>query len=288
MPRAFASRKDDVARAVSRCSAQLALSRPGRNVLPVPRALVTGASRGLGRETCRQLLRAGFDVLVAARSGADAERVAHELGPSATPVELDVTNETSVQRLARELAGSEPLAALVNNAGIALDGFDARVARETLSVNFHGAVRVTDALTPLLAPNASVVMVSSGMGELSAVSAELRSALLDPALERETLNQLVARLTDGLQRGGDLGGWPRSAYRVSKAALNAFTRILAREWQGSERRVNAVCPGWVRTDMGGQGASRSVEHGARGIVWAALGADGQSGGFFRDGRAIEW
>jgi NAD(P)-dependent dehydrogenase (short-subunit alcohol dehydrogenase family) len=254
-----------------------------------PTALVTGASRGLGRETCRQLVQRGFDVFVAARSLDDAARVAKELGPRASAVELDVTSDASVKSLRAALEKSPPLDALVNNAGVALDGFDLEVARRTLAVNYHGAVRVTDALTPLLAPRASVVMVSSGMGELGAVSKELRTALLEPKLERATLDEYVARLPQCLERGqSDLGGWPRSAYRVSKAALNAFTRVLAQEWQGSERRVNAVCPGWVRTDMGGPGASRSVEQGASGIVWAALGADGHSGGFFRDGRRIDW
>lgn len=86
----------------------------------------------------------------------------------------------------------------------------------------------------------------------------------------------------------DLGGWPRNAYSVSKMALNAFTRLFAPALPHGQR-VNAVCPGWVRTRMGGSGASRSVDVGARGIVWAAtLGAAGPNGGFFRDGRAIAW
>ncbi|HAM23184.1 MAG TPA: short-chain dehydrogenase, partial [Actinobacteria bacterium] len=86
----------------------------------------------------------------------------------------------------------------------------------------------------------------------------------------------------------EMGGcWP--GYRMSKAALNALTRLTAKELEGSPIKVNSVCPGWCRTDMGGKDAARSADEGARGIVWAALlPDDGPSGGFFRDGQAIDW
>jgi NAD(P)-dependent dehydrogenase (short-subunit alcohol dehydrogenase family) len=83
-------------------------------------------------------------------------------------------------------------------------------------------------------------------------------------------------------------GWPTSAYRVSKAALNAYTRIVAAELKPRNIRVNSVCPGWVRTRMGGQSASRDVAKGAASIVWAATLTEPTSGGFFRDGRALGW
>lgn len=225
--------------------------------------------------------------MLAARNLASAEESARALGPRVSPLELDVGVAASRDRAAQGL-GTTPVDILVNNAGVSLDGFDGEVARRTLEVNYYGAARVTDALCDVLAPNATVVMVSSGMGELGSVSAELRARLLDPGLTRPALEELVeqfiARATENPRR---LGGWPASAYRVSKMALNALTRIWAREWATSGRRVNAVCPGWVRTDMGGSGASRSVGVGARGIVWAALDATG-SGGFFRDGKPIPW
>jgi NAD(P)-dependent dehydrogenase (short-subunit alcohol dehydrogenase family) len=127
------------------------------------------------------------------------------------------------------------------------------------------------------------------MGELSHVSAELARRLLDPALDRAALGALADEFIAAVQSGGDLDGWPRNAYSVSKVAMNAFVRILARELSGSGRRVNAVCPGWVQTRMGGSSASRTVERGASGIVWAAtLGSGGPTGGFFRDGKAIDW
>jgi len=254
----------------------------------MPTALVTGGNQGLGFETAKGLVKAGWDVVVTARREAAGLDAAKKLGRRARFVPLDVTDARSIELAARSLAGTE-LDTLLNNAGISLDGFDGTVAERTIDTNYRGAARVTDAFLPLLAPSANIVMVSSGMGELSAVSPELRQRLLAPLLDRSLLDayvdDFIARVRDGAR---DLGGFPRSAYRVSKIALNALTRILARSLP-SGQRVNAVCPGWVRTRMSGSGATRSVEHGASGIVWAAtLGPDGPTGGFFRDGRAIEW
>ena len=254
----------------------------------MPTALVTGANQGLGFETAKGLVQQGYEVIVTARSEAAGRDAARALGRGARFVRLDVTNPESVAVAARFLEG-HTLDVLVNNAGISMHGFDANVAERTLGTNYFGAARVTDAFLPLLAPTGGIVMVSSGMGELSAVEPELRQRLLAPLLDRPLLDAYVNDFIRRVQSGArDLGGWPRSAYRVSKIALNALTRTLARTLPEGQR-VNAVCPGWVRTRMGGGGASRSVEHGARGIVWAAtLGADGPTGGFFRDGREIDW
>ncbi len=236
-------------------------------------ALVTGAQRGLGLATCELLRGRGFEVLATSR------RDPHH--------PLDVTSDESVQHLAQQLSG-RVLDVLVNNAGIALDGFDERVAARTLDTNFFGAVRVTDAFLPLLSPRARVVMVSSGMGELSVLAPPLRAKFLDPGLEREGLFALMHAFVDDVAHGRHAAaGWPSSAYSVSKVGLNAFTRVLARE--RPLLRVNAVCPGWVRTAMGGASAPRSVREGAASIVWAAtLAEDGPTGGFFRDGHPIDW
>ncbi len=180
--------------------------------------------------------------------------------------------------------------ALVNNAGMTMQGFNADVAQLTVDANYRGAVRLTDALLPRLAPSANIVMVSSGMGELANLSPELQKRLLSPTLTRGQVDQLAQEFVNAVARGTQAAaGFPNNAYSVSKALLNGFTRVLARELAGSARRVNAVCPGWVKTRMGGSGALRSLEQGASGIVWAAtLGADGPTGGFFRDGKAIGW
>jgi NAD(P)-dependent dehydrogenase (short-subunit alcohol dehydrogenase family) len=179
---------------------------------------------------------------------------------------------------------------LVNNAGIAMEGFDLDVVRSTLAVNFTGAMRVTDGLVPLVRDGGNVVMVSSGVGELSGIAQAVRSRFAAPGLTRDELVLLMDEFARAVERGDHrAAGWPSSAYRVSKVGLNALTRILARELAGRSIRVNAVCPGWVRTDMGGASATRGVAKGAASIVWAALlDADGPTGGFFRDGSPIPW
>jgi len=253
--------------------------------------VVTGGNRGLGLEVCRQLAQRGYEVVLTARDFEQAERAAAALAREGKvrAAQLDVTSDASVAALASWVERTlGPLHALVNNAGISMQGFDERVVEGTLAVNFFGALRVTRALESKLMDGGSVVMVSSGMGELSAYSPELRARFEDERLSVEGLLTMLREFADRVMAGTHTQhGWPSSAYRVSKAALNALTRILARA--SNRVHVNSVCPGWVRTDMGGPAATRSVEQGARGIVWAAtLGADGPHGGFFRDGKRIAW
>jgi NAD(P)-dependent dehydrogenase (short-subunit alcohol dehydrogenase family) len=219
---------------------------------------VTGGNRGIGLEVCRQLARLGFTVLLGARDAARGARASRQLGggPISSLV-LDVADDESVRAAA---AGIERLDVLVNNAAILYDtwqrGVDADLdqVHEALETNLLGAWRVTQAVVPLLreSPAGRIVNVSSGAGALH-----------------------------------DMGGGT-PAYRTSKAALNALTRILAAELRGDGILVNAVCPGWVATDMGGAGG-RPVADGAAGVVWAAtLPEDGPTSGFFRDGRPIAW
>jgi NAD(P)-dependent dehydrogenase (short-subunit alcohol dehydrogenase family) len=179
------------------------------------------------------------------------------VGGDIIPVQLDVADPESVRAAA---AGLDRLDVLVNNAAILYDtwqrGVDADLdqVRDALDTNLLGAWHVTQAVLPLLraSPAGRIVNVSSGAGALT-----------------------------------DMGGGT-PAYRTSKAALNALTRILAAELRGDAILVNAVCPGWVATDMGGSGG-RPVADGAAGIVWAATLPDGgPTSGFFRDGRAIDW
>jgi NAD(P)-dependent dehydrogenase (short-subunit alcohol dehydrogenase family) len=225
---------------------------------PTPVALVTGANRGIGLEVCRQFGRLGFTVLLGARDAARGARASRQLGGGPiSPIVLDVADDESVRAAA---AGIERLDVLVNNAAILYDtwqrGIDADLdqVHEAFETNLLGAWRVTQAVLPLLraSPAGRIVNVSSGAGALH-----------------------------------DMGGGT-PAYRTSKAALNALTRILAAELRSDRILVNSICPGWVATDMGGAGG-RPVTQGAAGIVWAVeLPDDGPTGGFFRDGRPIAW
>jgi NAD(P)-dependent dehydrogenase (short-subunit alcohol dehydrogenase family) len=229
-----------------------------------PVAVVTGANRGIGREVVRVLADAGFQVVLGARDARRGEAAAAELGGAGAGIAacaLDVADDDSVRAAARSVG--ETLGrcdALVNNAAIDYDT-DARATtadldrvHRAMETNLYGAWRTALAFLPLLrrSPHPRLVNVSSGSGSLSGMGA----------------------------------GTP--AYSVSKAALNALTRILAAELRADRVLVNAVCPGWVATDMGGPGG-RAVADGAASVVWAVfLDDDGPTGGFFRDGRPVAW
>jgi NAD(P)-dependent dehydrogenase (short-subunit alcohol dehydrogenase family) len=228
-------------------------------------ALVTGANRGIGREVARQLAERGYRVLLSARDAEKAAAAAAELsestGGQVTPLTLDVADPASIARAAERVrADPGRLDVLVNNAGIGSDfGIsgvepDFEKIQAALDTNFFGSYRLTIALLRLLreSEHARIVNVSSGMGGVT-----------------------------------EMGGWS-PGYRVSKAALNAVTRILSTELKDEGVLVNSACPGFVNTDMGGpMGAKKPVHEGAAGIVWlATLPDDGPTGGFFRDGRPI--
>jgi carbonyl reductase 1 len=255
-----------------------------------PLALVTGANRGLGRAVAEALARGGHRVLLAGRQGADLAREAARLGAgglAAVPLALDLGDPSSIDAAAAALAAGPHLDVLVQNAGVFGEDSDRAAPRRTLSVNLAGPIRLGAALAPRLADGARVVLVSSGMGELSSLPGRWRREVEAARSDAELL--LVAdRLMATLEASREAGS-ATLAYRVSKALLNRLARRLAEELAPRGILVNAVCPGWVRTDMGGPGASRSIEEGARGILWAAgLGAAGPTGGFFRDGTPIGW
>ncbi|AIF46299.1 SDR family oxidoreductase [Dyella japonica] len=228
-------------------------------------ALVSGGNRGLGFEVSRQLAATGATVLLGARRPLAGEKAARQLrreGGTVVSVPLDVTSPQSVRELAARIAGEYGrLDILVNNAGAYFDvddqasSVDLDIVRDALETNLLGAWRLTEAMLPLMQRHGygRIVNVSSGCG----------------AVESE--------------------GASCPAYRVSKAALNSHTRMLAAELAGSGILVNAVCPGWVATDMGGHGG-RPVADGAAGIVWAAMLPSRPSinGGFFRDQQRIDW
>jgi carbonyl reductase 1 len=251
------------------------------------RAIVTGANRGIGLEICRRLRDAGMEVVATARDDKSGGAAAEKLGVLFHRLDVEAPDADVEDLLAAHPGGFD---ALVNNAGVALDGFDIDVVRKTLSVNFHGAMRVTDALLPSLRDGARIVMLSSGLGELSSVGPSLAARFSDDALDRAGLLALVESFEHEVAKGTHRArGWPSSAYAVSKVALNALTRVLARELAADPRkiRVSSACPGWVATDMGGPSAPKTPSEGADTPAWLALGGAGQTtGAFFRDRRVI--
>jgi NAD(P)-dependent dehydrogenase (short-subunit alcohol dehydrogenase family) len=223
-----------------------------------PIALVTGANRGIGHEIARQLGAKGFHVLLGARDAEEGQAAAERLG--ATWLPLDVA-ETESAREAADWTRAEHgrLDVLINNAGVLLDeeagvlDFDEEAALATLQVNLLGAWRVAAAFAPLMEKGGRIVNVSSGAGQLSR-----------------------------------MGPWA-PAYSVSKAALNALTLQLALGLKDRGIAVNAVCPGWVKTRMGGGSAPKSPDDGADTPVWLATGAPATlTGKFLRDRREIPW
>ena len=225
-----------------------------------PIAIITGGNKGLGFEACRQLGTDGYHVILTALDIKRGELAAAELrrqGCEVTFRQLDVSDQRSIEQFAAWVTNHhKPVDVLLNNAAIALDGFDASVVRQTLAVNFYGARDVTDCIAPCLAKGARVVMVSSGLGQLSCLGPQLRAVFSAPDLTRPGLAAAMqAFVADVEANRHQQAGWPNSAYNVSKVGLNALTRILARELENRSIMVIAVCPGWVRTDMGGHHAA---------------------------------
>ena len=222
-------------------------------------ALVTGANKGIGFEVARQLAEKGFRVFIGARNEKAGRAAARKIG--AMFLKIDVSDQRSIKEAAKELAKAvDHLDVLVNNAGIIVDGDDGilkatpKQFEETMRTNALGPLMVTEAFQPLLTKSSAprIVNVSSSGGQL--------------------------------HDGAD--GWS-PIYCISKTTLNGVTSQLAAALP--KFAVNAVCPGWVGTDMGGAGAPRSVEHAADGIVWLATDApQNLTGKFLQDRKVIPW
>jgi NAD(P)-dependent dehydrogenase (short-subunit alcohol dehydrogenase family) len=230
-------------------------------------AMVTGAARGLGLEVTRQLLKTGIDVVALSRTdeppflGEDADAPGRMIA-----VKADVRDQAAVSDVMRDLgAAGIAIDILVNNAGVYLDDprhgrrplleRDLQLLEETLSVNLLGAARMAWAVMPAMMDrrHGRIVNVSSGMGRMGDFDLD--------------------------------GGF----YRLSKLALNGLTILLAEHGRAHGVLVNAICPGWLRTSMGGEHGRLSVTKGARGVVWAALLPDeGPTGGFYRHGLELDW
>ncbi len=229
-------------------------------------AAVTGANRGIGFEICRQLAAKGIGVVLTSRDEAKGRMAVAQLRSQGLEVEfyqLDVTDASGIQRLGGFLERKYGAAdILINNAGIMADAkgsgvlnVQLQIVRTTMETNIYGPLMLCQVLIPLMRKKnfGRVVNISSGLGQLSEMG----------------------------------GGTP--AYRMSKAALNALTRMLAAELKGTNILVNSMCPGWVKTDMGGPNAVRTQAEGADTAVWLATLPDGgASGGFYRDRKTISW
>ena len=228
-------------------------------------AVVTGGNRGIGFETCRQLAKQGIQVILTSRESAKGKAAAEKLqaeGLDVSYYSLDVTDADSVQRLAQFIKNEYgQLDILINNAGVLLDSSDSVLntkfdtLHQTIDTNLYGPFLLCQALIPLMEKHkyGRIVNVSSGAGQLSDMNS----------------------------------GYP--SYRISKTALNGLTRILGNELKDTNILVNSVCPGWVKTDMGGANASRTPAQGADTIVWlATLPDNGPTSGFFRDRQPIPW
>jgi len=228
-------------------------------------ALVTGGNRGIGLEVCRQLAHLGMKVILGSRDLAKGVTAADELiaaGQSVAARQLDVASSQSIREcmnwVRRELGR---LDVLVNNAGIMVEEDDAdpveelEIVRDTMQTNVYG---------PLLLSRLAVqIMKSRRYGRIVNLSSAMGS-----------LNEMGAGYI---------------AYRLSKAGINVVTRVVAAESEGMGILVNSVDPGWVKTAMGGRGASRTVQKGAESVVWlATLQESGPTGGFFRDRKSIPW
>lgn len=222
--------------------------------------LVTGSNRGIGLEICKQLGALGHHIIFTARNtkkGLESESDLRQFDIEFFQLDVEefASMETFVHALSRH---TDTIDVLINNAGVLLDSghhlrdMPMEIIDRTMNINFRGPLQLTKMLLPFLknSQDPRVINISSGMGALNTIG------------------------------GGN------AAYRMSKTALNAFTAVLAVEEPGI--KVNSMCPGWVKTDMGGANASRTVEKGAETAVWLATASDIPSGKFLRDKKVIEW
>lgn len=227
-------------------------------------AIVTGGNRGIGHEICKELSRAGCYVVLTSRNEEEGRRAVAKLDhhDNVAYRRLDVTDSKDIASLRDWILKTYGrVDILINNAGVYLDegvsvfDVDENIMQDTIAVNFYGAFHMCRAFVPIMRQNGygRIVNVSSGYGAMS-----------------------------------EMGGYV-AAYRISKAALNALTLIMANELRDGNIKVNAVCPGWVRTDMGGGMAPLSPEAAARDIVhFALVDSKGPTGSFFRYKNPIQW
>lgn len=238
-------------------------------------ALITGANKGIGLETAKQLGKLGVTILVGSRDlnrGEEAAEVLRGVGVDARAIKLDVVNESD-RAAAAKFIDKEfgRLDILINNAGVMLDPRTSnatsttspRILHDTFETNFFAVVELTQILLPLLRNS--------------------------PAGRIVNLSSILASQTLHATKGSPIYDAKTFAYDASKAALNSFTIHLAHELQGTRIKVNSAHPGWVKTDMGGEGAQMEIVDGAKtSVQLATLSQDGPTGGYFHMGEALPW
>lgn len=263
--------------------------------------LVTGANRGIGRRLVERLLLESSDcrVLMTARSAEQGEKACAEvraLGDFQTRLlfyPLDLLSSASISQLRNYIHSTlGTLDVLVNNAGVAWRGpeFNAEIARFTLGTNFTATVALTEALLPVLKPNAHIVMVSSSMGQLSCIPGEgIRNLLTAPDLTVEGIQALAEAFIQSVVDGSaEAKGWGRSTYIASKNLLNAYVRVRAKTLQTEGIRMNAVHPGWVQTDMGGPNAPLSLDEGTETLLLVVRDLSQSTGQYWLDQKVGSW
>jgi NAD(P)-dependent dehydrogenase (short-subunit alcohol dehydrogenase family) len=238
-------------------------------------ALITGANKGIGLETAKQLGKLGMTVLVGARDlakGEAAAEVLRGLGVDARAIKLDVADEADRAAAAKFIEQEfGRLDILINNAGVMLDGRSrnetsttpSKVLRETFETNFFSVVELTQTLLPLIRKSNAGRIVN--------------------------LSSILASLTLHASKGSPIYNAKTFAYDTSKSALNSFTIHLAHELSGTKIKVNSADPGWVKTEMGGAGAPMEIVDGAKtSVQLATLPEDGPTGGYFHMGGSVPW
>eukprot|EP00170_Pyropia_yezoensis_P004562 contig_18598_g4575 len=269
-------------------------------------SIVTGANKGIGLAITRALATSGATVVLTARNSdlgrAAAESLSASVAGKVVFHPLDVTSSSSIAALADAVSsnafGAGPLDALVCNAGWAAKGsaFTPDIARQSLDVNYKGVRDVSRALLPALRANpggSQLVVVSSRSGNVGQIAADApqRARLAATDLGQAELDRLADSFVEAVEAGGDLRGWPRTAYGVSKMAATAQVRLLAREEAaaGSGVVVSACCPGYVNTDMTSGRGHLTVEEGADTPVWLASGGAGtRSGGMWAERKELDF
>lgn len=261
-------------------------------------AVVTGANKGIGFHIAEQLRDAGLRVVIACRSEERGMEAAKQLGVELEI--LDVAFQESIDSFCQVMMEKYGyLDVLVNNAAIAFKSRDPTPfqaqTEPTLRTNFYGTVSLTDQLLPLLRHSAAagrqprIVNVASMAGRLGQLRSDLQKRFASPRLDRETLGALVQQFADDVQSGRHRAqGWGNSNYGMSKLALIAYTRMLARE-EGRPLLVNACCPGWCRTDMSSHSGPRDPALGAQNASMLALLPDsGPTGSFVQNLQESSW